>query len=69
MTKRRTRKAKGSAQATDAYSNLAARMGFGTPSLTEGSEYPLTRFSNNYQALLSLYRGVMAMPSDREYPG
>lgn len=55
MPKRR-RKSKGSAEATDAYSNLAARIGFGTPSLTEGSDYPLTRFSNNYGSLLSLYR-------------
>jgi hypothetical protein len=56
MATRRNKKSKGSAEATDAYSNQAARLGFGTPSLTEGSEYPLTRFSNNYQALLSLYR-------------
>lgn len=47
---------KSNAQAMDAYSNLAARMGFGTPSLTEATEFPLTRFSNNYQTLLSLYR-------------
>jgi hypothetical protein len=56
MATKRTKKSKRSAQAEDAYSNIPARLGFGTPSLTEGSEYPLTRFSNNYQALLSLYR-------------
>src|ERR1700751_2908558 len=53
---KRTKKSNSSAHAEDAYSNIPARLGFGTPSLTEGSEYPLTRFSNNYQALLSLYR-------------
>src|ERR1700733_13061461 len=53
---KRTNKSNRSARAEDAYSNQAARLGFGTPSLTEGSEYPLSRFSNNYQALLSLFR-------------
>jgi hypothetical protein len=48
---------KTTAETTDAYSNHALRVGYGTPSLTEGSEWPLTRFSNDYQTLLSLYRG------------
>lgn len=42
--------------ASDSFSNLAARMGVGTPSLAEGSEYPLIRISNDYQLMLSLYR-------------
>jgi phage-related protein (TIGR01555 family) len=44
------------AEANDGYSNQPARLGLGTSNLVGGSEYPLTRFSNNYQTLLSLYR-------------
>lgn len=42
--------------AADYFSNPAARMGFGTPSLTEGTQYPLSRTSYDYWTLLSLYR-------------
>ncbi|MDP4163089.1 MAG: DUF1073 domain-containing protein, partial [Bacillota bacterium] len=41
---------------TDSFSNVLARTGFGTPNLLEGTEYPLTRLTNNYQLLNSLYR-------------
>lgn len=41
---------------TDSFSNVLARMGYGTPNLIEGTEYPLTRLTNNYQLLNSLYR-------------
>lgn len=40
----------------DAFSNPAARLGFGTLDLTQGTAYPLTRMSQNYQLLTSLYR-------------
>lgn len=40
----------------DAFSNPLARTGYGTPNLMEGTEYPLTRLTNNYQLLNSLYR-------------
>ena len=38
------------------FSNPFARTGYGTPSLLEASAYPLTRLSNDYILLLSLYR-------------
>jgi phage-related protein (TIGR01555 family) len=41
---------------TDAFSNQLARLGFGTPNLMEGTEYPLTRLTQNYQLMNSLYR-------------
>jgi len=40
----------------DAYRNQAARLGFGTPNLLEATEYPLTRLTQNWQLLNSLYR-------------
>lgn len=40
----------------DTFSNVLARLGFGTPNLMEGTEYPLTRITQNYQLLNSLYR-------------
>lgn len=42
--------------AMDAFSNPAARIGFGTMDLTQATVYPLTRLSQNYQLLTSLYR-------------
>lgn len=47
--------------ANDAFSNPAARIGFGAESLAEGADYPLTRRTYNYMELLSLYRssGIM----------
>lgn len=42
--------------ANDAFSNPLARTGYGTPNLMEGTAYPLTRLTNNYQLINSLYR-------------
>jgi phage-related protein (TIGR01555 family) len=42
--------------ALDYYTNPAARMGYGTPSLNEGTEYQMVRLSNNYWLMLTLYR-------------
>ena len=41
---------------SDSFQNTAARIGFGTPNILEGTEYPLTRLSQNYQLMNSLYR-------------
>lgn len=43
--------------AMDAWSNPAANLGYGSQSLAEGTEYPLTRLTQNYMLLYSLYRG------------
>lgn len=40
----------------DAFSNPAARLGLGTADLTQATDYPLTRLSQNYELLTSLYR-------------
>ena len=40
----------------DAFSNPAARLGFGTMDLTQSTDYPMTRLSQNYELLTSLYR-------------
>lgn len=53
MTRRRGRKKN---KALDAFSNPAARLGFGTMDLTQATDYPLTRLSQNYELLTSLYR-------------
>jgi phage-related protein (TIGR01555 family) len=42
--------------AMDYFRNAAARMGYGTPSLPEATEYDLVRLSNNYWLMLTLYR-------------
>lgn len=42
--------------AMDAFSNPVARLGFGTQDLLEATQYPLTRMTQNYQMLTSLYR-------------
>jgi len=41
---------------TDAFSNPAARTGAGTLAVMNGTDYPLTRLSENYALLTSLYR-------------
>lgn len=41
---------------TDSYSNAPARIGFGTPNLMEAAEYPITRVTQNYALLNSMYR-------------
>ena len=43
-------------QTMDAFSNPAARIGWGTMDLLQATEYPMTRLSQNYQLLTSLYR-------------
>ncbi len=43
-------------QTTDAFMNNLARTGYGTPNLLEGTQYPLTRLTNNVQLINSLYR-------------
>jgi phage-related protein (TIGR01555 family) len=40
----------------DYFSNMLARMGWGTPSLAEGTEYVMERLSLNYWLMLTLYR-------------
>ena len=40
----------------DAFSNPAARIGFGTMDLLQATEYPMTRMTQNYPLLTSLYR-------------
>lgn len=42
--------------AMDAFSNIAARLGFGSNNLLEGTTYPLTRLSFNYILMQALYR-------------
>lgn len=40
----------------DAFSNPAFRLGYGTQSPLEGTQYPITRLTQNYALLNSLYR-------------
>ena len=40
----------------DAFSNVLARLGTGTPNLLEGTDYPMTRLTQNFQLKNSLYR-------------
>jgi phage-related protein (TIGR01555 family) len=40
----------------DYFSNVLARMGWGTPSLAEGTQYVMERLSLNYWLMLTLYR-------------
>lgn len=44
------------AKALDAFSNVLARLGAGTPNLLEGTEYSLSRMSRDYNTLNALYR-------------
>lgn len=46
----------GPIQTMDAFSNPAARIGFGTMDLLQATEYPAVRLTQNYQLLTSLYR-------------
>lgn len=52
MSRHRRKKNK----AMDAFSNPAARLGFGTMDLTQATSYPMTRLNQNYELLTSLYR-------------
>lgn len=40
----------------DAFTNALARIGFGQPSVENGAQYPMTRFTFEYWTLQSLYR-------------
>lgn len=51
-----TQKKQAFTQTMDAFSNPAARIGLGTMDLLQATEYPLTRLTQNYQLLTSLYR-------------
>jgi len=42
--------------AYDVFTNAAARIGYGTPSVAEGTDYTLLRLSNNYWLMITLYR-------------
>lgn len=42
--------------AMDSFANPAANLGWGAENLIEGTEYPLTRLTENYMLMLSLYR-------------
>jgi hypothetical protein len=48
---------KTTAAAADAFANLLARTGYGSPNLGEGAEYPLLRSTLNYWTLCSMYEG------------
>lgn len=42
--------------AMDSFRNMAARIGTDTPSLAEGAEYQLNRYSNDYWLMITLFR-------------
>ena len=46
----------GVGKALDYFSNVAARTGWGTPSLTEATDYELVRLSYDYWLMITLYR-------------
>lgn len=52
-----SRKIRETMNAMDAFQNAAARTGFGTSNLMEGTSYPFNRITLNYILLTSLYRG------------
>lgn len=61
MAKRRQRQReraenKSGVPVMDAFSNPIARLGYGTQDLLQATQYPLTRMTQNYQLLTSLYR-------------
>ena len=54
----------------DYFTNVLARMGYGSPSLPEATDYNLVRLSNNYWLMVTLYRNhwvirrVVDLPAD-----
>lgn len=48
---------------TDAFSNPLFRLGYGSQSPLEATEYPLTRLTDNYALMNSLYRGSWVVQS------
>lgn len=68
---KRYRKTGGQRQTADAFTNAPARLGFGQPNLLEATEYPLTRLTQDFQLMTSLYRShwvvrrlIDAVPED-----
>lgn len=53
---RNRNKSRNRSRANDAYSNVPARIGALTPSLAETVSFPLIRYTNDYQGLISQYR-------------
>ena len=51
-----SRRKKESQVTTDAFSNPLFRLGWGSQAPVEATEYPLTRMTDNYALLNSLYR-------------
>jgi phage-related protein (TIGR01555 family) len=54
--KKKSPDANGLSVGRDYFTNALARMGYGTPSLPEATEYEMVRLSNNYWLMLTLYR-------------
>lgn len=54
--KNKAREKPASVVTMDAFSNPAAWLGFGTMDLTQATTYPMTRLTQNYELLTSLYR-------------
>lgn len=50
-------------QTTDAFSNPVYRLGFGSQAPLEAAEYPLTRLTDNYALLNSMYRSGSILQS------
>lgn len=53
---KRTKKRQNHIAVTDAFSNPAVRLGYGTMDLMQGTQYPMTRLTQNYELLTSMYR-------------
>lgn len=71
MKKKRANARQPTVRTADSYSNPFTRLGFGQPNLLETTEYPLTRMTENYMLLNSLYRNdwiaariIDAIPED-----
>ena len=56
MSKRRRKPAPEPVRTDDAFSNPLFRLGYGSQSPLEATDYPLTRMTDNYALLNSLYR-------------
>lgn len=56
MSRRRKKRDQTAVQTTDAFSNALFRLGYGSQSPLEATDYPLTRMTDNYALLNSLYR-------------
>lgn len=57
MAGKRRRRRRKSIRTADAFSNPLFRLGYGSQAPLEAAEYPLTRLTDNYALLDSLYRG------------